>query len=81
MKILLINPPRFNEIIGSNPSIIEEERGFNPPLGLLYIAGAIERDGRHQVRVIDCQVEKLDYDSLRGRLAEEKPETANHATA
>ena len=43
MKILLINPPRWNELVGKNPSIIEEHRGFNPPLGLLYIASSAQK--------------------------------------
>lgn len=65
MKILLINPPRFNEIIGNNPSIIEEERGFNPPLGLLYIAAYIQKYSDHSIRLIDAQVERLSYEKLK----------------
>ncbi len=30
MRILLINPPRENELLGNNPAIIDEERGHNP---------------------------------------------------
>jgi len=68
MKVLLINPPRENEIIGNNPSIIEEERGVNPPLGLLYIAGYLEKYTHHAVEIIDAQVEKLDYGILERRI-------------
>lgn len=64
MKILLINPPSENEIIGNNPSIIEEERGYNPPLGLLYIAAYLEKHTAHQVRILDTQVEKISYADL-----------------
>lgn len=74
MKVLLINPPRFNEIIGNNPSIIEEERGFNPPLGLLYIAGYVRRHTRHDISMIDAQVEKLDYAHLRREIEARKPD-------
>lgn len=68
MKILLINPPRYNEVIGNNPSIIEEERGFNPPLGLLYVAAYIEKYTEYEIAVIDAQVEQLDYSQLRQRI-------------
>ncbi|HJP17510.1 MAG TPA: hypothetical protein QF468_02520, partial [Nitrospinota bacterium] len=68
MNVLLINPLRKNEIIGNNPSIIEEERGYNPPLGLLYIAGYLEKYAKHNITVIDSQVEKLDYSSLESRV-------------
>ena len=61
MKILLINPPRLNEIIGNNPSIIEEERGYNPPLGLLYITSYFQEHTDHAISIIDSQVERLDY--------------------
>lgn len=74
MKILLINPPRFNEIIGNNPSIIEEERGYNPPLGLLYVAAFLEKHSNHDIEIIDSQVEQLDYNSLQYRIALTKPD-------
>jgi radical SAM superfamily enzyme YgiQ (UPF0313 family) len=68
MNVLLINPPKKNEIFGNNPALIEEERGVNPPLGLLYLAGYLERKSTHRVSVLDAQVEKLDYEGLRARL-------------
>jgi len=74
MKVLLINPPRENEIIGNNPSIIEEERGVNPPLGLLYIAGYLEKYADHDISIIDSQVDKLDYSSLLSRIDSVKPD-------
>ena len=46
MKILLINPS-FES--GSGRSV-----SYGEPLGLLYIAAAIERTLRHQVEIIDC---------------------------
>ena len=77
MKILLINPPRFNEIMGNNPSIIEEERGYNPPLGLLYIASYIKEHSNHEISIIDSQVDKLDYQSLKAKIALEKPDVCS----
>ena len=69
MKILLINPPAFNELMGNNPAIIESERGYNPPLGLLLLAGyLLERNPKHHVTVIDAQVEELSYAQLEQRL-------------
>ncbi|MFQ5560049.1 MAG: B12-binding domain-containing radical SAM protein [Nitrospinota bacterium] len=64
MKVLLVNPPRLNEIIGNNPSIIEEERGFNPPLGLLYVAAYLEKHSSFDISLIDAQVEKFGYPEL-----------------
>jgi anaerobic magnesium-protoporphyrin IX monomethyl ester cyclase len=72
MKVLLINPPRQSEIIGNNPKMIEERRGHNPPLGLLYLAGYLERHASHQVKILDAQVEELSYEALAGRLRQEQ---------
>jgi len=76
MRVLLINPPREHEIIGNNPSIIEEERGHNPPLGLLYIAAYLEKHASHDIAVIDSQVEGLDYESLTERIRAVNPDIA-----
>ena len=72
MKVLLINPPRENELTGNNPALIDEERGFNPPLGLLYIGGYLKEKTGHEVEVIDAQVEELTYPELEARIREAK---------
>jgi radical SAM superfamily enzyme YgiQ (UPF0313 family) len=64
MKILLLNPPRWNELVGKNPSIIEKHRGFNPPLGLLYLASTIKKITNYDVEVLDAQPLKLTYSQL-----------------
>ncbi len=74
MKVLLINPPSAQEIIGNIPSIVEEERGYNPPLGILYIAAYMEMQGRHGVEVIDAQVEELTGEQLKERVRRAAPD-------
>lgn len=68
-RVLLINPPRFNELIGKNPAIVEKHRGFNPPLGILMLAGYLEAHSVHTVEVIDAQPPQYTYDELRAVLA------------
>ena len=68
-KVLLINPPRFNELIGKNPAIVEKHRGFNPPLGLLHLAGYVEEHSDHQVEVIDTQPLDWSYERLAAEVA------------
>jgi anaerobic magnesium-protoporphyrin IX monomethyl ester cyclase len=71
MKVLLINPPRWNELVGKNPSIIEEHRGFNPPLGLLYIASTLKKRAPEvQVDVLDAQPRRWTYEQLEDYLKE-----------
>ncbi len=74
MKVLLVNPPRENELTGNNPALIDEARGFNPPLGLLYLAGYLEEHTSHRVEICDAQVEELSYPRLRERIRESSPD-------
>lgn len=66
MKILFLNPPRFHELVGKNPSVIEHNRGYNPPLGILSLATTVKKlcGDRHQVDVMDCQPQQLTYEQL-----------------
>jgi radical SAM superfamily enzyme YgiQ (UPF0313 family) len=68
LRVLLINPPRFNELIGKNPAIVEKHRGFNPPLGLLQLAGYLEEHTHHHVEVLDTQPREWDYAELQRQL-------------
>lgn len=55
MKILLVNPPAIN---------FYHRIGLKlPPLGLAYLA-SILKEKKHQVRIIDLNVEPYDYRSL-----------------
>lgn len=67
-KVLLINPPRFNELIGKNPAIVEKHRGFNPPLGILQLAGYVEAHTHHEVEIIDAQPHGWSYAQLEDKL-------------
>jgi len=66
MKILFVNPPRFNELIGKNPGIVEENRGFNPPLGILTLATTVKKvmGDKHDVSVLDCQPTLMTYEDI-----------------
>lgn len=74
MKVLFINPPSKNEIISCNPKIIKEERGCEPPLGILYLAAYLENHSQHKISVIDAQVEKLSYQELKQRIEKISPD-------
>jgi len=80
LKALLINPPRSCEIIGNNPAIIEEKRGHNPPLGILYVAAYLRENSEHEVAVIDAQVEELTYEEVAERARSEKPDVIGITT-
>ena len=74
MKVLLINPPSKNELLSCNPDFINEERGYTPPLGLLYIAGYLEKSPDFEISILDCQVEEISYQKLPAAIREKKPD-------
>lgn len=67
-SVLLINPPRFNELIGKNPAIVEKHRGYNPPLGILSLAGYLETHGDFDIDILDTQPYEYTYEQLAGVL-------------
>ena len=65
MKVLLVNPPRFNGI-----SVIREDRCENadrdcvhPPTSLVYIAGILREKG-YDVRLLDANALNLSYTAV-----------------
>jgi len=74
MRILLINPPVYNEILGNNPQIVQEERGYNPPLGLLYLATVIKKQNIHEIKILDSQVEEMSYTEIKKYILDYSPD-------
>lgn len=74
MKILLINPPDKNTIVADNPPFIDEERGVNPPLGLLYIAAYLRQNSSHEIEILDTLVEGIGYDKLPDIIRQKSPD-------
>ncbi len=74
MKVLLINPPMDNLIMSDSPVFIDEERGYNPPLGLLYLAAYVLRNSNHTINILDTQVEELSYDQIKQKISQFKPD-------
>jgi radical SAM superfamily enzyme YgiQ (UPF0313 family) len=58
MKLTLVNPP-YPPSVHSHPPFI--------PLGLAYL-GAVAQQAGHEVTIIDCQAEKLTYNTFRSRI-------------
>ena len=74
MKVLLINPPIKNLITTNIPKVVDLERGYNPPLGLLYLASYARKYTNHEIEVLDTIVEELNYYEIERRIREIKPD-------
>ncbi len=71
MKVLLVNPPRFNNlsVIREDRCEIIEKNSVLPPYSLLQIASLLRRR-RHEVSLIDANGENIDYPALEKILSE-----------
>lgn len=73
LRVLLINPPIKTQMAGVIITSICE------PLGLLYIAAVLEKNGA-KVRVIDGIAERLSHEDLEGKIADFKPDVVGVAS-
>ena len=73
MRVLLINPPVLQPLKSNIPQAVDEERGYNPPIGLLYVAAAA-RDAGHEVSVLDAHIGDIDYERIASAVRETGPE-------
>lgn len=73
MKILLISPPIENTIASIMPKALEEGLDFLPPLGLMYIAGFLEKETSHKVEILDAPVENISHEHLKEEIKKRKP--------
>ena len=56
IKILLIQPSSRYTIKENNPKVVEEVRGTNPPLGIMYLASYLMMYTNHTVDIYDGQL-------------------------
>jgi len=74
MKVLLIAPPGKETIKSDLIHLIHEERGVNPPIGLLYIATSIKANSDHIVRILDAAVDKLSLGQIGAGIKKFEPD-------
>lgn len=74
MKVLLIQPPDFHMITTNVPSVVDEETGAYPPLGLLYVASYLEQNSSHSVEILDTLLDRLSYEEIEMEIRRCKPD-------
>jgi len=76
MKILLIFPPLTKSAFAPVYETTSTGVGSYPPLGLLYLAAYLEKYSAHNVKVLDCAVDNIDYLQLSDYIKKENPQIA-----
>lgn len=71
-RILLVYPPKENIISTNIPEIVQEGMGSFPPLGLMYLASAIEKFTEWEVEILDTQAAGTSYALLEKQIASRK---------
>ncbi|NOY24266.1 MAG: B12-binding domain-containing radical SAM protein [Oligoflexia bacterium] len=74
MRVLLIRPPARHTVESEVPEAVEAENLSYPPLSLISIATFLLQKSDHQVKIMDAQLDNLDYDELRQRVSAWKPD-------
>lgn len=79
MKIILINPPLKNLLMAETPEFVTKDRGYNPPMGLIWIATCVNKNSHHKAKVLDTQALEMDYGAVRRYILREKPDAVGIA--
>ncbi len=74
MKVLLVQPRTDQEIASELPGTVAKEVGSFPPLGLLYLAGAVRASGEHDVTVLDLAARNISLADYARTLGEMRPD-------
>jgi len=75
MKILLLTVPPGSKITADRSDIFDDDVGFYPPLGLIYLYSALKQTRpQDDVRIIDSIVEGIDNKALIERIVDFKPD-------
>ena len=70
MKVLLIRPPHDHMITTNVPRSVDAETGMYPPLGLLMVAGGVQRWTGAEVEVLDTVALRMDQQAIGRRVSD-----------
>jgi radical SAM superfamily enzyme YgiQ (UPF0313 family) len=56
------------------PSVVDEESGAYPPLGILYIAAFVEQNTNYTVEILDTLLDHLKYEEIEEEIRQRKPD-------
>lgn len=69
MKVLLVNPPKRNQVWAGVPDIFNDRHAYVfPPLGVLYLSSYLKKHTTHEVQVLDCLPDVLSDEEIEARI-------------
>lgn len=62
------------------PEFVDTERGYNPSLGIMYIAAYAEKYTEHKIGILDMLVEEMTYNTLENEIKKRRPDVVGITT-
>ena len=78
MRVQLIHPPETMRVEANLPPFVDQRRGSNPPLGILYLAAVLRAE--HTVEVLDAPAEELSQAGVLERVKAFAPDVVGIST-
>lgn len=73
VRVVLIHPPLRNVVSAATPEYVDENRGYTPPMGLLYIQAAVEHS-RHESIFLDANLKRWDHEETARQALSHNPD-------
>ena len=73
MRVVLLHPPQRDPLEGATPKYVDQSRGHNPPMGLLYLQAAVERSA-HESVFLDADLEGWTYEEAAREALGQNPD-------
>ncbi|MFH1464261.1 MAG: radical SAM protein [Pseudomonadota bacterium] len=80
MRLLLVRPPARDTIETEVPKAVEAESTSYPPLNLLVLATWLRAHGRHEVAILDAQLEDLEPAEVTRRIQDWRADVVGIST-
>ena len=75
MKILLIHPPKRYQVWAGVPSMFNDRFAYIfPPLAIMYLSSYLKKNTSHQVEVLDCIPDDLDFVHIAEVVSRSRPD-------
>jgi radical SAM superfamily enzyme YgiQ (UPF0313 family) len=65
MRVLLLQPPKRLQVWAGVPSVFNDRFAYLfPPLGLMHLSSFLKKNTAHEVRLVDCLPDNLDFPDI-----------------
>ncbi|MBZ0253413.1 MAG: B12-binding domain-containing radical SAM protein, partial [Candidatus Methylomirabilis sp.] len=80
MRVLLVHPPQNFAVNSGLPAVLEEESGWYPPLGLMYVASYARAATNADIEILYAPLEAPTPEAIRRAIRERKPDLVGIST-